>query len=84
MIMVKPGMPYLDLIRQLKDKFPDYPMFAYQVSGEFAMLYHAARSGALDLRSSVLESMTSFRRAGTDVIITYFTPEILKWLKESE
>ncbi|XP_003740514.1 delta-aminolevulinic acid dehydratase [Galendromus occidentalis] len=84
MIMVKPGMPYLDLIRQLKDKFPNYPMFAYQVSGEFAMLYHAARNGALDLRSSVLESMTSFRRAGTDVIITYFTPEILKWLKESE
>lgn len=48
------------------------------------MLYHAARNGALELRSAVLESMTSFRRAGTDVIITYFTPDLLKWIKDTD
>ncbi|EGD83378.1 delta-aminolevulinic acid dehydratase [Salpingoeca rosetta] len=82
MIMVEPGMPYLDMLRDCKNEFPHLPLSVYQVSGEYAMLYHAAQAGAVDLREGVLESMTSFRRAGATLIITYFTPRILTWLKE--
>ena len=82
MLMVKPSMPYLDIISAIKDKFPNYPVFAYHVSGEYASLYHAANEGAIDLKSAIFESFTSLRRAGTDVIITYYTPKILKWLRE--
>ena len=82
MLMVKPSMPYLDIISQIKEKFPNYPLAAYHVSGEYASLWHAADKGAINLKQAVLESFTSLRRAGTDIIITYYTPIVLKWLKE--
>ncbi|PFX29748.1 delta-aminolevulinic acid dehydratase-like [Stylophora pistillata] len=81
-LMVKPGMAYLDIVRQTKDKFPDFPLAIYQVSGEFAMLYHGSKAGAFDLKTIVLECLTSMRRAGADIIITYFVPQLLDWLKE--
>lgn len=62
--MVKPGIAYLDLVRQTKDKFPNHPLFVYQVSGEYAMLWHGAKNGAFDLGAIVMESLTSMRRAG--------------------
>jgi len=81
MLMVKPGMPYLDMIREVKSKYPTHPMFVYQVSGEYAMLSHSAHAGAFDLKSAVMESLVSMRRSGADVIITYFAPKILKGWK---
>lgn len=81
MIMVKPGLAYLDIVRDMKNKHPEYPLFIYQVSGEYAMLYHAAKAGVFNLKDAVLESLQSMRRAGADVIITYFTPQLLmEWL----
>ncbi|SPP76285.1 delta-aminolevulinic acid dehydratase [Drosophila guanche] len=77
MLMVKPGMPYLDILRQTKDSCPYHTLYVYQVSGEYAMLYYAAKAGAFELRDAVLESMRSFRRAGADCIITYYTPYLL-------
>uniref|UniRef100_A0A3Q2PPA9 Delta-aminolevulinic acid dehydratase n=1 Tax=Fundulus heteroclitus TaxID=8078 RepID=A0A3Q2PPA9_FUNHE len=82
MLMVKPGLPYLDIMREVKDKFPTHPLAVYNVSGEFAMLWHGAKAGAFELRAAVMEAMTAFRRAGADIIITYYTPELLTWLKE--
>lgn len=82
MLMVKPGLAYLDLLRKTKDNHPDLPIFVYQVSGEFSMLVAGAKSGAFDLKAVVKETLTSFRRAGADCIITYFVPEILEWIKE--
>ncbi|XP_023320472.1 delta-aminolevulinic acid dehydratase [Eurytemora carolleeae] len=82
MLMVKPGMAYLDLVRETKNAFPNHPMFIYQVSGEYAMLYHGAAAGAFDLKNTLLEVLTGMRRSGADVIISYFTPQILTWLKE--
>jgi ribonuclease HI len=81
MLMVKPGMAYLDMVREIKDKYPNHPMFVYQVSGEFAMLKHASKAGAFDFQAIVMEAMTAFRRAGADVIISYFTPQLLEWLQ---
>lgn len=124
MLMVKPGMAYLDLVRQTKDKFPNHPLFIYQVSGEYAMLWHGAQNGAFDLKAIVMETLTSMRRAGelhhskwfrclfivfaryvracvgvarsilmvliiffcsdflgADVIISYYTPRVLEWIK---
>ena len=74
MIMVKPAMPYLDLIRQARDRF-DVPIAAYQVSGEFSMIVAAAQNGWLDRDRAVLESLTSIRRAGAGIILTYFAKE---------
>lgn len=71
MIMVKPAMAYLDIIRQARDRF-DVPLGAYQVSGEFSMIMAAANNGWLDLDRTILESLTSIRRAGADFILTYF------------
>ncbi|KAK2120180.1 hypothetical protein P7K49_001566 [Saguinus oedipus] len=82
MLMVKPGMPYLDIVREVKDKHPHLPLAVYHVSGEFAMLWHGAQAGAFDLKAAVLEAVTAFRRAGADIIITYYTPQLLQWLKE--
>lgn len=82
MLMVKPGMPYLDIVREVKTKHPELPLAVYHVSGEFAMLWHGAQAGAFDLKTAVLEVMTAFRRAGADVIITYYTPQLLQWLKD--
>uniref|UniRef100_A0A7N6BWD6 Delta-aminolevulinic acid dehydratase n=1 Tax=Anabas testudineus TaxID=64144 RepID=A0A7N6BWD6_ANATE len=63
-------------------QFPTHPLAVYNVSGEFAMMWHGAQAGAFDLRAAVMEAMTAFRRAGADIIITYFTPQLLTWLKE--
>ncbi|XP_015596742.1 delta-aminolevulinic acid dehydratase [Cephus cinctus] len=81
MLMVKPGLAYLDVVRHTKDAHPEYPMFVYQVSGEYAMLYHGAQNGAINLESVLKEVLLSMRRAGADCIITYFTPLILDMLK---
>jgi porphobilinogen synthase len=79
MIMVKPGMPYLDICRRVKDEF-GVPTFAYQVSGEYAMLMAAAQNGWLDQEKVMLESLLCFKRAGCDGILTYFAPSAAKIL----
>lgn len=80
MIMVKPGMPYLDIIRRVKDEF-GVPTFAYQVSGEYAMLKAASMNGWLDEKSVVLESLLAFKRAGSDAILTYYAKTVARWLQ---
>jgi porphobilinogen synthase len=79
MVMVKPGMPYLDIIRRVKEAF-GLPTFAYQVSGEYAMLRGAADQGWLDWDKVILESMVCFKRAGADAVLTYAAPDIAKLL----
>ncbi|MDP2180091.1 porphobilinogen synthase [Methylicorpusculum sp.] len=81
MIMIKPGMPYLDVIRRAKDQF-GAPTFAYQVSGEYAMLKAASQNGWLDEKAVVLESLLAFKRAGCDGILTYFAKTAARWLKD--
>ncbi len=81
MVMVKPGMPYLDIVRRIKDEFKA-PTFVYQVSGEYAMLKAAAQNGWLNEEACVLESLLSFKRAGADGILTYFALDAARWLKE--
>ncbi|HTD28073.1 MAG TPA: porphobilinogen synthase [Xanthomonadaceae bacterium] len=81
MVMVKPALPYLDIVRRVKERF-GAPTFAYQVSGEYAMLKAAAQNGWLDERACVLETLTSIRRAGADGILTYFALDAATWLKE--
>jgi porphobilinogen synthase len=80
-VMVKPALPYLDIIRIIKDEFA-YPVAAYSVSGEFAMVKAAAEKGWLDEREIALEMLTSIKRAGADIIITYWAKDAAKWLKE--
>jgi porphobilinogen synthase len=80
MVMVKPGMPYLDIVRRVKDAF-GMPTFVYQVSGEYAMIMAAAQNGWLDGEKAMLESLTAFKRAGADGILTYFAPTVAKALK---
>ena len=80
MVMVKPGMPYLDIVRRVKDEFK-VPTYAYQVSGEYAMLKAAAHNGWLDEKACVLESLLAFKRAGADGILTYFALDAAAWLK---
>ena len=82
MLMVKPGLSYLDMVREIKDKHPNHPMFVYQVSGEYAMLLHGSNAGAFNKKAIIMEVMNSFRRAGADVIISYFTPILLEWMNE--
>jgi porphobilinogen synthase len=82
MVMVKPGMPYLDIVRRVKDEF-GVPTFAYQVSGEYAMLMAAANNGWLDERAVVMESLLAFRRAGADGILTYFSIKAARWLRQN-
>ncbi|KAF0400200.1 tetrapyrrole biosynthesis, porphobilinogen synthase [Gigaspora margarita] len=79
-IIVKPGMPYLDILRDAKELCPDTPIAVYQVSGEFAMIWRSAEANVFDLRTAVLESMESFLRAGANLILTYYTPQLLGWL----
>ncbi|KAF9360819.1 hypothetical protein BGX26_007581 [Mortierella sp. AD094] len=81
-LMVKPGTPYLDILRDAREIAPDYPLSVYQVSGEYAMIWHASKAGVFDLRTGVMESMDGFIRAGANFILTYYTPQILEWLKE--
>ena len=80
MVMVKPGMPYLDVIRRVKDAF-GVPTFAYQVSGEYAMMKAAAQNGWLDWNRVITESLLCFKRAGADAIFTYAAPEVAKGLR---
>ncbi|MDG1522398.1 MAG: porphobilinogen synthase [Hellea sp.] len=79
MIMIKPGMPYLDIIKRIKDEFR-MPTYAFQVSGEYSMLKAVSQNGWLDEKKIVLESLTSFKRAGCDGILTYFAPQVADWL----
>ncbi|MET0231253.1 MAG: porphobilinogen synthase, partial [Rhodanobacteraceae bacterium] len=81
MIMVKPAMPYLDIVQRAKERF-GVPTFAYQVSGEYAMLKAAFANGWLDERACVLEALTGIRRAGADAVLTYFAVDVAKWLRE--
>lgn len=81
-LMVKPGMPYLDIVRDVKEKFPNHPLAIYQVSGEYAMLWHGSVAGAFSLKAIVMEAVTAMRRAGADIIISYYTPKLLEWIKE--
>ena len=78
MVMVKPGMPYLDIVRRVKDAY-HAPTFAYQVSGEYAMLKAAAQAGWLDERAVIMESLLAFKRAGADGILTYFALQAARW-----
>ena len=82
MVMVKPGMPYLDIVRRVKDEF-GVPTFVYQVSGEYAMLKAAAANGWLDERGCALEALTSIKRAGADGVLSYFALDAARWLRET-
>jgi porphobilinogen synthase len=81
MVMVKPGMPYLDIVRRVKDTFA-VPTFAYQVSGEYAMLTAAIQNGWLDEKSAIMESLLCFKRAGADGVLTYFAKQVAEWLHQ--
>lgn len=81
MLMVKPALPYLDVIRQVRDHYPELPLAAYNVSGEYAMLKAAAANGWLNEQSVVLEALTGIKRAGADLILTYHAKEAAKWLR---
>jgi porphobilinogen synthase len=82
MVMIKPGLPYLDIVRRVKDRF-GAPTFVYQVSGEYAMLKAAAQNGWLDERGCALEALTSIKRAGADGILSYFALDAARWLREA-
>jgi porphobilinogen synthase len=81
MVMIKPGMPYLDIVKQTKEQFR-VPTFVYQVSGEYAMLKAAALQGWLDERAAVMESLIAIRRAGADAILTYYAKQVAQWLQQ--
>jgi porphobilinogen synthase len=81
MLMVKPAGPYLDVVRCVRDRF-DLPLAAYQVSGEYAMLKAAGERGWLDERRAALESLVGIRRAGADLIVTYFAKDAARWLRD--
>lgn len=80
MVMVKPGMPYLDIVYRVKQAF-EKPTFVYHVSGEYSMIKAASQNGWLDEQKIVLESLISFRRAGADAIITYFALDVARLMK---
>ena len=82
MVMIKPGMPYLDIVRRVKDQF-GAPTYVYQVSGEYAMLMAASQNGWLDEKAVIMESLLGFKRAGADGILTYFAKRVALWLKEA-
>ncbi len=81
LVMVKPGLPYLDLVWRIKEQF-GLPTAAYHVSGEYAMIKAAAQAGWLDEKACVLEQMLAFKRAGADLILTYYARQIARWLRE--
>jgi porphobilinogen synthase len=83
MIMIKPGMPYLDIVQRVKDAF-SMPTFAYQVSGEYAMIMAAANNGWLDGERAMIESLIAFKRAGCDGVLTYFAPRVAQKLKDQQ
>ncbi|MEM0963231.1 MAG: porphobilinogen synthase [Bacteroidota bacterium] len=84
LLMVKPAVAYLDVIRQTKEAFPERPLGAYHVSGEYAMLKAAAANGWIDERRAVLETLTSIRRAGADILITYYAAEAARWIASGD
>ncbi len=79
-VMVKPALPYLDLVRRIKDE-TEMPLAAYNVSGEYSMIKAAANAGYLDERTAVLEALTGIRRAGADIVITYHAKDAARWLQ---
>jgi porphobilinogen synthase len=81
MVMVKPGLPYLDIVRRVKEEFK-MPTFVYQVSGEYSMLKAAAQNGWLDEKQCVLEALLCIKRAGADAILTYYAKDVAAWLRE--
>ena len=81
MVMVKPGMPYLDVLWRVKQEF-QAPTFAYQVSGEYSMLMAAFQNGWLAEKKTIMETMLCFKRAGADGVLTYFAPQVARWLNE--
>jgi porphobilinogen synthase len=81
-VMIKPGLPYLDIVRRVKDAY-GVPTFVYQVSGEYAMLMAAAANGWLDERKTALESLACIKRAGADGILSYFAGRAAAWLREA-
>jgi porphobilinogen synthase len=83
MLMVKPALPYLDVIQRVREAHPQLPLAAYNVSGEYAMLKAAAANGWLDERGAALEALTAIKRAGADLIITYFAKDAVRWLGDS-
>jgi len=83
-LMVKPGLAYLDIIRDVRQRLPHIPLAVYQVSGEYAMIWWGAHHGAFDLKEIVLETCVSFKRAGAGIIISYYTPRILEWIADSK
>jgi porphobilinogen synthase len=82
LLMVKPGLAYLDVVRRTREAFPDHPLAAYNVSGEYSMVKAAAERGWLDERAVVLETLLAFRRAGADIIITYHALDAARWLRD--
>jgi porphobilinogen synthase len=82
MVMVKPALPYLDVVSSVKRAYPDVPLAAYNVSGEYAMLKAAAQRGWLDEQRAVTEALTSIARAGADLTITYFAKDVARWLTQ--
>jgi porphobilinogen synthase len=82
LVMVKPGLPYLDLVWRIKERF-GLPTAVYSVSGEYAMLKAAAANGWIDEKPAVLEQMMAFKRAGADLIITYYATQCVEWLKQA-
>ena len=80
MVMIKPGLPYLDIVRRIKDEF-QYPTYVYQVSGEYAMLKAAGMNGWIDEKACVMEALLSMKRAGADGILTYYAKSVAQWLK---
>ena len=81
-IMVKPALSYLDVISAAKETFPNHPLYAYNVSGEFSMIHAAAANGWIDLRNTALEVLLSIKRAGADNIISYFAIDAIDWIEE--
>ena len=81
MIIIKPGLPYLDIVSRIKDKY-SVPVFSYHVSGEYSMIKAAAKKKYIEEKATVLEAMYCFKRAGCNAVLTYYKPEILKWLDD--
>ena len=81
-LMVKPALPYLDVIRALRERYPEMPIAAYNVSGEYAMIKAAAEKGWLEERPVVLETLTAIKRAGADIILTYHAKDAADWLRD--
>jgi porphobilinogen synthase len=81
MVMIKPGLPYLDIVRRVKDRFKA-PTYVYQVSGEYAMLRAAIQNGWLEERRAIMEALLCFKRAGADGVMTYFAVDVARWLRE--